>query len=457
MRKRYPIPTRCLSNGEFRALPQTALQKQTARRLLALADKFAGRQGLNRRQFLRSASGMAAAFLAMNSVYGALFEVLPAEAADPEAAGAIRQSLDHQFIFDVQLHFVRDEYAWQGLAELRRYSRKWNKDLRDEEASLEKLKFANFVDEVFLESQTKVGLLSGAPSDDPDKWFLTNDEIARARAVINSIAGGRRLLSHAIFTPGQPGWMEEIDRAIEELQPDSWKGYTIGDPMAPSRYPWRLDDEKVAYPAYEKMARAGIRNVCIHKGLLPEDYARSMPDLWKFATVDDVGKAARDWPQLNFIIYHSALRPLQDFTEQYIADFEETGYIPWVSDLAEIPSKFGVTNVYAELGTAFATSAITYPRHCAVLLGTLIKGMGKEKILWGTDSIWYGSPQWQIEAFRRIEIPADLQQKFSLQPLGQADGPVKTAIFGLNAARLYDVELKAAGSFSAMDRDRASV
>jgi len=117
--------------------------------------------------------------------------------------------------------------------------------------------------------------------------------------------------------------------------------------------------------------------------------------------------------------------------------------------LAEIPAKFGETNVYAELGTAFATSAITYPRHCAVLLGTLVKGMGREKIVWGTDSIWYGSPQWQIEAFRRIEIPADLRKKFGLEPLGPADGPVKNAIFGLNAARLYNVELKAAGNISA--------
>lgn len=68
--------------------------------------------------------------------------------------------------------------------------------------------------------------------------------------------------------------------------------------------------------------------------------------------------------------------------------------------------------------------------------------MGVGKVLWGTDSVWYGSPQWQIEAFRRIEIPADLQEKFALPPLGKADGPVKNAIFGLNAARLYHISLR---------------
>jgi hypothetical protein len=55
----------------------------------------------------------------------------------------------------------------------------------------------------------------------------------------------------------------------------------------------------------------------------------------------------------------------------------------------------------------------------------------------GTDAIWTGSPQWQIEALRRLEIPEDLQKKYGLQPLGPADGPVKTAIFGGNNARLY--------------------
>ena len=436
----YPVPTSMLSNGEFKALPQTRQQKLTEKKLRLLAERFGKNLGLSRRQFLRSSCGMAAAFLAMNAVHGSIFRVDKAEAEDMDAAAAARKYFDHQFIFDVQLHFVRDEYAWKGLTGLRRYARKWNTNLTDEKTTLEQLKFENFLDEVFLQSQTKIGLLSGAPSDDPAKWFLTNDEIARACAVVNSIAGSRRLLGHAIITPGQPGWLDEIDRAVAKLKPASWKGYTIGDPLGPSRYPWRLDDEKLVYPAYEKMVRSGIRNVCIHKGLLPQDYQKTFPDLRKYATVDDVGKAARDWPQLNFIIYHSAIRPLQSFTEEYIRSFEQNGYIPWVSDLAEIPSRYGVDNVYAELGTAFATSAITYPRHCAVLLGTLLKKMGADRVLWGTDSVWYGSPQWQIEAFRRMEIPEDLQQKFSLSPLGKGDGPVKNAVLGLNAARLYNME-----------------
>jgi uncharacterized protein len=77
-------------------------------------------------------------------------------------------------------------------------------------------------------------------------------------------------LCHAIFTPGQPGWLDNLDCALA-LKPDSVKGYTVGDntQKETSRYPWRMDDEKVGYLGYEKMQKAGIKNVCVHKGLFP--------------------------------------------------------------------------------------------------------------------------------------------------------------------------------------------
>ena len=102
-----------------------------------------------------------------------------------------------------------------------------------------------------------------------------------------------------------------------------------------------------------------------------------------------------------------------------------------------------MTNVYAELGTAFASSAVTHPRHCAAMLGILISGFGADHVLWGTDSVWYGSPQWQIEAFRRLEIPEDLQRKHRFAALGPAGGAVKSAVLGRNAARLYGVDVAA--------------
>ena len=97
-------------------------------------------------------------------------------------------------------------------------------------------------------------------------------------------------------------------------------------------------------------------------------------------------------------------------------------------------------NVYADVGQLFAQSTIAEPRLAAVMMGILIKGLGADHVCWGTDAIWTGAPQWQIEALRRLEIPEDLQKKHGFAPLGPADGPVKNAIFGENNARLYNVK-----------------
>ncbi|MEY3473896.1 MAG: hypothetical protein RL087_354, partial [Pseudomonadota bacterium] len=228
----------------------------------------------------------------------------------------------------------------------------------------------------------------------------------------------------------------------ETLQPDSFKGYSVGDNTNKhlARHPWHLDDEKLLYPFYEKLARASrtrpsLANVCVHKGLFPQAVTQRFPHLAAYADVRDVARAARDWPQLNFIIYHAGYRagPTATSWEQ----FEKTGRIDWVTDLAEIPGRHGVSNVYADLGQIFAQSTVAEPRLCAAMLGQLVRGLGSDHVVWGTDAVWTGSPQWQIEALRRLEIPPEMQRAHGFTPLGPADSPVKTAIFGGNSARLY--------------------
>jgi predicted TIM-barrel fold metal-dependent hydrolase len=273
---------------------------------------------------------------------------------------------------------------------------------------------------------------------------------------VNGIARSNRLLAHSLITPKQAGWMEEVDRCIDVIKPNSWKGYTIGDPLNPktTKFPWRLDDEKLMYPFYEKIVKAGSPIICIHKGLLPADYEKSMPDSWKYAAVEDVPKAAKDWPQINFVIYHSALRQFLESPDADLAEFERGGGIKWASDLAAIPQKYGVSNVYADIGTSFANSAVSNPRFCAAFMGTLIKGLGHDHVFWGSDSVWYGSPQWQIEALRRLEIPEDMQKKHGFAALGPADGAVKAAIFGYNAATFYKIDLRA--ELPLIEQDRFS-
>jgi predicted TIM-barrel fold metal-dependent hydrolase len=135
-------------------------------------------------------------------------------------------------------------------------------------------------------------------------------------------------------------------------------------------------------------------------------------------------------------------------------EWEQHGRLSWLSDLAEIPEKFGVTNVYGDLGAIFAWTVIAQPRLAAAMLGTLIKGLGADHVIWGTDSVWTGSPQWQIEALRRLEIPEDMQKQHGFAPLGAADGPVKSAILGDNGLRIFgykrDTELKTRDRFADM-------
>lgn len=438
----FPIPTRVPPNDEFQAPAQTVEQRRVEAVLGDLAERYSRRNGMSRRQFLKTASGLAAAFLAMNRIYGHYFEVSEAEAADLSPAVERRANLAGQFIFDDQVHYVHDNYKRKGVLQLREYAKSqgWNPELKGEKTNFDKLHFTNFFKEIYLGSDTKVAMLSSAPADHPDDWFLNNAQIAQARDTVNQRLDGRRLLTHAVFTPGQPGWLDQVDTAVSTYKPDAWKAYTVGDPFAASRYPFRLDNEKLVYPAYEKFVKSGIKCICVHKGLLAGDFKKDYPN-WNYSMVDDLPKAARDWPELKFIIYHAAFQPGREVPQATLAQFEKSGRIDWVTDLAEIPDKYGLTNIYADIGNTFGITCITHPRLSAGIMGTLIRGLGEDHVLWGTDAVWYGSPQWQIEALRRLEIPEDLRKSFGYAPLGGAKSRTKEKIFALNGAELYKIDI----------------
>jgi hypothetical protein len=71
------------------------------------------------------------------------------------------------------------------------------------------------------------------------------------------------------------------------------------------------------------------------------------------------------------------------------------------------------------------------------VLGKLVQYVGEDNVLWGTDSIWYGSPQDQIQAFRAFQISKPLVQQHGYKPLTPF---LKAKIFGLNGAKLYGVD-----------------
>src|ERR1700728_401690 len=159
-----PIPTQIVSSDEFYPDPQNDRQREVEARMLAMADELGGKQGLDRRRFFQTAAGMAAAFVAMNEVYGPVFSVSKAEAATPAMAQERANSLKDQFIMDMHTHFLRDDTRITGFVNMRKAVGKagWNKQLNDHEQTIEDLKFNNYKKEMFLDSDTKIALISSA-------------------------------------------------------------------------------------------------------------------------------------------------------------------------------------------------------------------------------------------------------------------------------------------------------
>jgi len=431
-----PLPTQIASNEEFIPPPQSLQQKEVEARTLALAAKEAKRHGLSRRDFLRTGSGMAAALLSMNQVFGKCFDVDPSEVKDQ---GAYQETWPKdQFIFDVQTHHVDVERKWyDGTPDGQvagRFFRSLRPDAKDFKSVIELLNRDHYVKEVFFDSDTVMAIISGVPSSTWDKNPLPPDQMVATRKHVNDLAGSERVLSHGLLRPNLgERELDEMERQVKELKIDAWKMYTGAEI---GKNAWWLDDEKVAYPFWERTLKLGVRNVCVHKGLplgiFNEEHCKPR----------DLLKAAKDWPKLNFIIYHSGFRgfvPLRP-DEKKSDDPQE---IPWISDiLRALKENPEVKNVYFELGSTFGQTSAYAPQVCMHMLGQMLQVPdGESRILWGTDSIWGGSPQSQIVRLRRLKIANELVEKFKYPQLTDA---IKEKIFGLNAARIFGVDPKLA-------------
>ena len=359
-----------------------------------------------------------------------------------------------------------------------------------------------YINRMYLQSQTSISIISNANlalftapgttvpgpatniSESLQSEILTGYQTSMCRDFINKLAGSRRAFAHAQIYPGvgnleDPAFGDYTQWQIEFCQPDSWKGYNIA--YAASPFPgaefaqWRLDDETIAYPTYavinanrhQLRKHPGFFNICIHKGLAASGTqpggANNTPD---YGNPDDIVKVATDWPQFNWIIYHSCFRP--DFWSlQALLDIQNApgsmapttltdsdGHtvpnIRWSTQFAQIcggkyvagaeptstsPSSHRpLRNVYTELGTTMASMIVTFPTAWAHLIGQQLYYMGSEHIVFGSDSLWYGGPQWQVEALWRFQIPDDIAERWGYPQLTEYD---KRQILGLNSARLY--------------------
>jgi hypothetical protein len=210
-----------------------------------MADTLGRHQGLSRRAFFQSAAGMAAGFVALNDTFGTVFEASRAEAATPAMAQERAGALKDQFIMDMHTHFLRDDTRLTNFVRSREAVGKagWNPALVDKPQTLDDLKFNNYFKEVYLDSDTKIALISSSPSEIPRDWFLTNEMMIEARDKVNKEAGSRRMFAHAIFTPGWDGWLEHLEESLKiealrrlEIPEDMQKKYGF-KPVGPADGP----------------------------------------------------------------------------------------------------------------------------------------------------------------------------------------------------------------------------
>jgi predicted TIM-barrel fold metal-dependent hydrolase len=301
-----------------------------------------------------------------------------------------------------------------------------NPALAADTGTMADLSWQNFIKEVFLDSQTAIGLISTPPGPYPQQAVVPPKEMTHIRDEINRITRSRRMLAHGLVTP-QLGQVDLDFMALqaETLKVDAWKAYTGACPPG-FEHGWFVDDEKIAYPMLEKARQLGVRRFCVHKGL-------PLGPVADYNHPRDLIQAAKDFPDIDFLVYHSGLHNVQAP--------KPSGEVPWTTEFCAMKKKEpGIDNIYMELGSTFAQLVSTNPTACAHLLGQMVAAFGADHVLWGTDSIWYGTPQWQIEAFRRFQIPDALIEKHSYAPLTRQ---VKEQIFGLNGARVFGVDVEA--------------
>ena len=404
--KRLPIKLDSTSNGEFMPIPLDAINVRANQLAQRSASENARRRGVDRRAFMVSACGAASALLALNAANaasgrtGGFFELEQVAAVDPDVA--FDRLGSHEFVFDVQGHFV----GQHGLGQT---------GLGDAE---------QFIKDIFLDSDTDMMVLSFIPSR-REKELLTIQEADEVRRIIDKMEGTHRLLIHGRVNPNQKGDLEGMDELAEKWGVSAWKCYTQWGPDGRGFF---LHDEDTGLVMIEKARALGVKNICIHKGL---PFGRRS---YKHSLASDIGIVAKIFPDVNFLVYHSG----------FIAGQPEGPYDPnrgeGIDELIRSVEEHEISrnsNVYAELGSTWRY-AMRDPNTAAHIIGKLVKHIGEKNVLYGSDCIWYGSPQDQIQAFRTFQISDELQEKHGYPKMTPE---LRARIFGLNATRPYGINV----------------
>ncbi len=409
---RPPIAFAPCSNGEFSPRAAEPRDRRAHALFLQLVEEKHRRLGMTRREFAESACGVAAALSVMNLVYGcsagtmrggrdAGFNVTPDMTED--AARACEALEQDTFVFDVQLHPPNPLTPWTD---------------RNLPMDAE-----TFIRTAFIESETTAGVLSGVP--DTRNLNQANLEANRMLQELIDRFAGHRLICHANVDPSRGASELDYMQDVRERFPiAAWKVY-------PHVGRWRLDSEEHGLPFLQRSRELGVKVIAAHRGIADDSGDYTAP-----STPADLVAAASAFPELQFLTYHSGWQSNVDENHPFDpADPNPRG----VDRLIKAALDHGIGpggNVYAELGSTWR-NLMTQPQAAAHVLGKLLLHLGEDRVVWGTDAVFTGSPQEQIVALRAFEIPEAMREEFGYPALTDA---VKRKIFGLSAAEVYGLD-----------------
>jgi hypothetical protein len=424
-----PVELGPVSNGEYFPPPRSAVLGETERRARDLIDRSAHRRGMSRRDFLKTSMATAAVFFALEACSseehrartggkrGGSLAIPPESTVDPDAA---RDALGgDEFVFDVQTHFLEYDLSTPS----GNFASSFPQASCGEADARTCFSIEHYFDEIFLRSDTNIAVVSAIPASD-DNGPLSNARMDEARRIADRLCGDGRVLMHGQPLPAVGNLQARLDAMsglVQQYPVSAWKVYT----HAPA--PWFLDDHdqgvaRVGNAFLDRVRETRVPIVCVHKGFAGGS---------RYASPVDIGPAAAAHRDLRFVVYHSG----------YEAGNQEGAYQPsggGVDRLVRTLADAGIQpggNVYAELGSTWF-NVMRDPEQAAHVLGKLLVAVGPDNVLWGTDSIWYGTPQTQIEAFRAFEITPEYQERYGYPAL---TSEVKRKILGANAAALYGV------------------
>lgn len=437
-----------VSNGEFVPSLPSARDRAIVAEILNRAEGLARRQATSRRQFLQSASGVALSLAVFDACAsdraskgvagssstsrGGTFAV-PDPADAPACASVLGDG--GEFIVDMHTHHVMPSGPWRqsapGTVSMIRDLVPAGCAAPDEFECLDR---THYVHDLFLASDTTVAMLTDVPNSGPiDAPMPFADAVGTSDFALDLAHGGvHRVLSQSVLAPNFAPigtTLDIMDAQVAGGRVGAFKAYTA---WGPNGRGYDLTDPAVGLPMVQRAHDLGVKVFCAHKGLPLQrfDLSHNSPE--------DLVAVAAMFPDMQFVVFHSGFeRGVNEGPYDPARATRGTNSLIAALDRHAIPPN---ANVWCELGTTWR-EVLSSPDQAAHVLGKLLSRVGEDRVLWGTDAIWYGSPQPQIMAFRAFEITPEYQARYGYPALTPE---LKLKVFGLNAARLLGLDPAAA-------------